>query len=99
LLLAQDLNGRFEIYAVMWNFADAARHAEKFGRALRLYWAAKNIAETVGAWWKEDEVEFEASLAACRAALGEEAFAKAEEEGRLMMMEQAIAYALEDQSA
>jgi tetratricopeptide (TPR) repeat protein len=96
LLLAQDLDSKFEIYAVIWSFAKAEQRAGNPARAVRLYWAAKNIAECVGAWSKEDDAEFEDNLVSCRAALDESAFAAAVEEGRAMTLEQAITCALEN---
>lgn len=55
------------------------------------------VSPSIGAWWQEDDEIFRNNLAACRAALDESAFAQTVEEGRVMTMEQAIAYALEDQ--
>ena len=46
---------------------------------------------------EEDELWFENKLAPSRAALSESEFEEAVEHGRAMTMEQAIAYALEDQ--
>jgi len=97
-ILAQDLNSKWEIYAVIWSLAEAAQRAENPPRAVRLYWAAKNIADSIGAWTEDDESEIEKYLGSCRAAMGESAFAQAIEQGRTMTMEQAIAYALEDAS-
>ena len=96
LILAQDLNSKWEIYAVTWSFAEAAQRAGSPARAVQMYWAAKNIAETIGAWWQEDKAEFENNLAICRAALDESAFAAANEEGRALTLEQAIELALQE---
>jgi predicted ATPase/DNA-binding XRE family transcriptional regulator len=96
LILAQQLHSKFEIMQTLWRFAEAAQHGDKPVRAVRLYWAARNLADAIGAWWQQDTIEFENNLAACRAALAESAFSAAAEEGRAMTMEQAIAYALED---
>jgi hypothetical protein len=60
-----------------------------------LYWAAKNISDSIGAWNEEDESDFEKTMASCRAALSEAEFEESMEQGRAMTMEQAIAYALE----
>jgi hypothetical protein len=97
LFLAQELDSKFEIYALTWSFAEAAQRAGNLARAVSLYWAAKDVAESIGAWWKEDEAEFDDKLATSRAALGESSFAEAVEQGRALTMEQAIAYALENQ--
>ena len=43
-----------------------------------------------------DRVEYERSVTAVRAQLGDQPFAAAQAEGRAMTMEQAIAYALEE---
>jgi predicted ATPase/transcriptional regulator with XRE-family HTH domain len=96
LILALDLNSKFEIYAVTWSLAEAAQCTRDSARAVRLYWAAKNIAESVGAWWTEDEVEVENNFATCRADLDEKAFETAMEQGRALTMKQAIVFALEN---
>jgi predicted ATPase/transcriptional regulator with XRE-family HTH domain len=99
LILAQDLNSKYEIYAVIWSMGEAAQRGGNPERALKLYWTAKNIAESVGTWWKEDEVEFEAFFAACRAALSASAFEEVVKQGRAMTMEQAVAFVLEKRDA
>ena len=53
--------------------------------------------DSIGVRYKGNNPHWEKRLASCRAALGEAAFAEAEAQGRAMTMEQAIAYALEDQ--
>jgi len=95
LIVAQELDSKWETYAVIWSLADAAHRAGEPARAVQFYWAAKKIADSVGAWQQEDDTEFENNLASCRAVLGEGEFAAAVEQGRAMTMEQAIAYALE----
>ena len=67
-------------------------------RAAILYWAGRNVSRSIGAWRQLDESVFESALAQCHAALGESEFAEAVEQGRLMTMEQAVAYALEAQA-
>jgi hypothetical protein len=62
-----------------------------------LSWAARNVFDSIGAWQQKLETDFEKTMAACRAALGEAAFTDAVERGRAMTMEEAIAYALEEQ--
>jgi non-specific serine/threonine protein kinase len=95
LLFAQDLNSKFEIYAVTWYFAEAAQRAGNFRHAVLLFWAAKNIADSIGAWLKKDEIEFQINLEACRTALEDAEYEEAVETGHAMPMEQAIAYALQ----
>ena len=96
LLLAQQLNSKHDIAKVLMRFGDVAQRLNQPARTVQLYWATRNISESIGAWQQEDEPWFEEQLAPCRAALGESEFAAAVEQGRLMTMEQAIAYALED---
>jgi predicted transcriptional regulator len=57
---------------------------------------SQHLLDSIGAWWSRDDTEFQINLAACRAALSESEFTKAQEQGRAMTMEQATAYALED---
>jgi predicted ATPase/class 3 adenylate cyclase len=95
LILVQQLESKFEIYALIWSFAEAAQKSGDPARAVTLYLAAKGIAESVGAWRREDDADLDNNLAACRAALGKSRFATAVEQGRSMTMEQAIACALE----
>jgi hypothetical protein len=61
---------------------------------VRLYCAAKNVYDSIGAWLQEDDPKLEEYLTPCRAALSESTFAAAVEEGRAMTMEQAVEYAL-----
>lgn len=65
-------------------------------RAVRLYWAIRNINDSIGAWQEDDEAAFEDVLAPFHAAPSEFEFAEVVEQGRAMTMEQAIAYALEN---
>ena len=96
LILARQLDSKYEIARTLWRFVEAAHSANQLVSAVRLYWAARNFGSSIGVLWWEQEAEFESNLAMCRAALGESAFATAVEEGRAMTMEQAISYALED---
>jgi predicted ATPase/DNA-binding XRE family transcriptional regulator len=95
LIAAQQLKSKYEIAATLAWWGEAEKHIGNSGRAVRLYWAAKNVFDSIGAWQAKDEHEFENDLAPCRAALSESDFAAAAEEGRAMTMEQAIQYALE----
>ncbi len=70
---------------------------EHAARAARLLGAAEAQFQTIGAaLWPADQLEYERSVTAARAALSDEVFAAAWAEGRAMTLEQAIAYALEE---
>jgi predicted ATPase/class 3 adenylate cyclase/DNA-binding XRE family transcriptional regulator len=96
LRLAQQCDSSYEIAMNLWSFAEVSQMEGNQPRAVHLYLAAKNAYDSIGAWQKSNEAKFENTLAACRAALSESEFAKAEAQGHAMTMEQAIAYALED---
>jgi predicted ATPase/DNA-binding XRE family transcriptional regulator len=96
LILGQQLESKFEIGVVLSWWGEAEKRSGHSARAVCLYWAAKNILQSISAWGDTDEAQFEIDIAPCRAALGESAFAEAVQQGRAMTMEQAIAYALED---
>jgi predicted ATPase/transcriptional regulator with XRE-family HTH domain len=98
LILGQQLDNKYHIALALWRgFAEAALRVEKTARAVSLISAAINVFQSIGAWMEEDDLLFENELAPCRAALGESAFAEAEAQGRAMTMEQAVAYALDNQ--
>jgi predicted ATPase/DNA-binding XRE family transcriptional regulator len=98
LILAQEIDSKYEIGVALYWLGEAAKYIGNPSHAVRLYWAAKGVFISIGAWsQKKDETEFENDLAPCRAMLSEAAFEEAMELGRAMTMEQAIAYALEDQ--
>jgi predicted ATPase/transcriptional regulator with XRE-family HTH domain len=97
LLLAQQLHSKYEIGWTLWQFAVTAQRMDNFVRAVRLYEAARRILEYIGTWWHDTKIQLEKSLAACRMELGEAELMTAIEQGRSMTIEQAIAYALEDQ--
>lgn len=98
LILAHQLDSKFEIAATFWVLAEAFQAMKEPSRAIRLYWATKNVLDSMGVWWLVDDIEFDDNLAVCRGALSESEFAEAMEQGRAMTVEQAIVYALEDQS-
>jgi non-specific serine/threonine protein kinase len=64
-------------------------------RAARLLGAAEALLGTLGAsLYRTDRVDYDRTVARVRAALGEEAFLAARTDGRVLTVEQAIAYAL-----
>jgi predicted ATPase/DNA-binding XRE family transcriptional regulator len=94
LLLAHEIDSKYEIAAAINHIGDAALAERNPERAVYLKWAAKNIYDSIGAWRQKDEAGFENELARCRMLLGEPEFAAAVGEGRAMTIEQAIDYAL-----
>jgi predicted ATPase/DNA-binding XRE family transcriptional regulator len=94
LQLAQQLDSKLEIAGTLSRWGKVEQRAGNLVRAVRLYLAANNLFDNIGAWANRYEFNLEQDLAPCRAALSEAEYAKAVEEGRAMTMEQAIAYAL-----
>lgn len=97
LILAQQLQSKYEIAAAFYRWGQAAQYLGNPARTVSLFWAAKNAHDTIGmgVWTQGLDAEFDAVLERCRAVLGEATFVKAVELGRAMTMEQAIEYALE----
>ena len=98
LILAQQIDSKYEIAAAFYRWGQVAQYLGSPARTVSLFWAAKNAHASIGigVWTQGLDTEFEPVLERCRAALGEAAFTEAVEEGRAMTMEQAIAYALEN---
>jgi non-specific serine/threonine protein kinase len=68
-----------------------------FVRGARLFGVGEALREASGfVLWSDDRPSYERCVAAARAALGEEAFAAAWAEGRAMSQDDAVAYALEE---
>ncbi|MGZ9235637.1 MAG: ATP-binding protein, partial [Anaerolineales bacterium] len=95
LILAQQLESKFEIGVIMSWWGEAEKRSGHPARAVSLFWVAKNILDSIGAWQTIDESQFEIDIGPCRAALSEVEFEEAVAEGRAMTMEQAFTYALE----
>jgi non-specific serine/threonine protein kinase len=95
LKLSRALDSRYEIAAGLMRLAETEHHLGQMARAVRLYCAAKNVYDSIGAWHQEDDLQLEEYLTSCELALSEAECDKAIEEGRLMSTEQAIDYALE----
>ncbi len=94
LIIAQQMESIFEIAATLNGYGEAMQLMEKPARAVHLFWAARNLYDSIGVWTEADNPEFENRLAPCRAMLGESEFAEAVERGRAMTMEMAIQLAL-----
>jgi tetratricopeptide (TPR) repeat protein len=95
LILSRRLGSKYESAAGLWRLAETEQHRGKSGRAVRLYCAARNVYDSIGAWQPADDVKLEERLTSCSAALSESTFAQAVGEGRTMTTDQAIEYALE----
>jgi tetratricopeptide (TPR) repeat protein len=95
LKLSSALGSRFEIAAGFFRLAETEQHLGQIARAVRLYCAAKNVYDSIGAWHPGDDLQLDEYLTSCRLVLGGTEFKAAVEEGRAMTMEQAIEYALE----
>jgi tetratricopeptide (TPR) repeat protein len=94
LLLAREIDSKYEIAAAINHIGDAALAEGDPERAVHLKWASRNIFDSIGAWRQENEADFENQLALCHTLLSEPEFAAAVAEGRAMTIEQAIGYAL-----
>jgi non-specific serine/threonine protein kinase len=97
LTLSRRLDSKLEVAAALLRLAEVEGHLEDPARAVRLYWAARTVYDSIGVRHTGENPNLKKQLASYRVALGESAFAEAEAQGRAMTMEQAIAYALEDQ--
>lgn len=97
LKLSRELGSRYEMASGLWRLAETEQRLGQPARSVRLYCAARNVYDSIGAWQPEDDLKFEDKLASCRGSLEESAIEETVEQGRAMTMEQAIAYALEDQ--
>jgi non-specific serine/threonine protein kinase len=95
LTLSRRLDSKYEVAAALLRLAEAEQDLEHPARAVRLYWAARSVYDSIGAWTQGNDRNLEKRLASCRAALSEAAFTEAVEGGSAMTMEQAIEYALE----
>jgi predicted ATPase/class 3 adenylate cyclase len=80
------------------SFAFIAHRREDRLRAARLYGAAESLRERIAiAMTPIEQAEYDADVARLRAATDERDFAAAWNEGRAMTLEQAVAFALENQ--
>jgi non-specific serine/threonine protein kinase len=94
LKLRRETGDRLSLAQSLEDFAGLAGRQGQPERALRLLGAAEALGETLGRTLPiAVAAEYERTVAAAHAALREEAFAAAWEEGRAMTLEQAVAYA------
>ena len=96
LRIRRELGERRGITSLLESFAILASTQGQAGRAAVLFGAADALRDVISVPRPPtDRARYESALAAARAALVETAFAAAWAEGRVMTLEQAIAYALE----
>jgi tetratricopeptide (TPR) repeat protein len=100
LLLRRERGDVFAVAQSLEDFAVLAGRQGQSERAVRLLGAQEAVCEAIGRTPPvADAAEYERTIDAARAALSAEAFAAAWEQGRVMTLEQAVAYALERESA
>lgn len=96
LTMLQSMEDHWGIARALGTIATLARHEEHYERAARLWGAASALRENIGAAVAPNlRDELEREIAATREVLGEAEFVAAWEEGRAMVLESAIEYALE----
>lgn len=96
LQTARLLESKNEIMQILWVLAEAEFGAGKYTRAIRLYFAAKTFADSMGSWDATDEETLREKISSARNVLDEVTFTTVCEQGASMTMVQAIEYALEE---
>jgi predicted ATPase/DNA-binding XRE family transcriptional regulator len=101
--LAEQMRDRANLSYFLEGLAVVAGAQELAERSARLFGATEGLMEAVGApvynYVKVDPSLYQRKKASARSQLGEEAFEAAWAEGRAMIFEKAVAYALEDDEA
>jgi tetratricopeptide (TPR) repeat protein len=101
--LSEQMRDRANLSYFLEGLAVVAGAQELAERSARLFGAAEGLMEAVGApvynYVKVDPSLYQRRKASARSQLGEEAFGAAWAEGRAMIFEKAVAYALEDDEA
>jgi tetratricopeptide (TPR) repeat protein len=97
LTIDRELGAKGNIAKSLRAFAALAAVRGQAERAARLFGAAEALREAIGSPLAPvDRAEYDRSLAAARAALGEEGFAAAWAAGRALSLEAAMAFALDE---
>jgi non-specific serine/threonine protein kinase len=95
LALRREMGDAAGVAQCLEGLATVAGAQDQAERAARLFGAAAALRASIGAPLSPTErADYEPTLAAARARLGEDAFAAASTEGRVMPLEQAVVYAL-----
>ncbi|MDQ4076121.1 MAG: tetratricopeptide repeat protein, partial [Chloroflexota bacterium] len=97
LTLHQEQGNKVGMVECLVGFGGVARTQGQPQRAARLFAAAEAAREAIGAtMWPATRLDYERHVAAVHAALSQDKLMAAWVEGRMMTLEQALAYALED---
>jgi predicted ATPase len=100
LHLWEELSNRLGIASCLEGWAEVALAQDRPARVARLCAAAAALRDAIGAlMWPVERASYNRTLAAAQAQLDAAAFAAAWEEGRALPLEEAVALALEGQSA
>ncbi|HZJ46023.1 MAG TPA: protein kinase [Pyrinomonadaceae bacterium] len=100
LAIRQELGDRFFIVSSLHNLAEVACSRKDYERGARLFGAAEVLREMIGAPLPtEKRQNFERYLEEARDALGRADLKNARAEGRVMSLDEAIKYALSDESS
>ena len=94
LRLSREQGDVWTIAGSLEDFAGLAGRQGRWERAVRLLGGVEALCATLGRTLPFGQKEYERTVAATRAALSEEAFAAAWQQGRAMTLEHAVAYAL-----
>ena len=97
LALRRDLGDRRGVALSLEGFALLAAALGQPRRGTQLWGAADSLRQAIGETrWPVEQAEYEQSIVTLRAALGEEGFAAAWAEGRVLSLDAAVALALQD---
>jgi predicted ATPase/DNA-binding CsgD family transcriptional regulator len=100
LRLSAEMGEKTDLFYCLQGLGDTAWAGGDGRRAATLWGAAEALSESIQVaayFYAPDQSLHESRMAACRGALGERAFRKAWEEGRMMPQERAVAYATKQQ--
>jgi len=103
MTLSEQIGDRANVAYCLQGLATIAGAQNEAERSARLFGAAEGLLEAVGApvynYYNPDPSLYERTRVNARSQLGESAFEEAEERGREMTFEQAVAYALSEADA
>jgi tetratricopeptide (TPR) repeat protein len=100
LAMFRDLADRLGIVSSLEALADLAFASGQPKRGVRLYGYAARLRDEIGyTFQSRNRLDYDHSMVSARASIGDAAFELAWQEGHAMTLEQAIEYALQEQSA